>query len=119
MRMVELDELEDIELAEGIRARLVNAASMTVMHAKIEKGAVLPEHSHLHEQVVNVIEGELELTVAGKKFILVPGKVMVLPPHIVHSGRGITECRVIDVFHPIREDLGQPRYESNRDMGLD
>ncbi len=119
MALIELKKLPDLELAEGIYAHAVNTGTMTVLHVTIKKDAVLPEHSHLHEQIVNVVEGELELTVAGEKFHLVPGRVMVLPPHIVHSGKGLTECRVIDVFHPVREDLGQGKFESNRDMGLD
>ena len=52
-----------------------------------------------------VIEGELELTVEGKTHSLVPGVVMVLPPNVPHSGRAVTDVKVVDVFHPAREDF--------------
>jgi quercetin dioxygenase-like cupin family protein len=51
-----------------------------------------------------MIEGEFEFTVAGEKHIMKPGKVFVLPTNIPHGGRALTPCRIIDVFHPVRED---------------
>ena len=82
-----------------------------VLHVKIEEGALLPEHTHYNEQVVNVIEGELELTVDGIKHNLMPGNVMVLEPNIVHSGRAIAACKVIDVFHPVRKDFTASSFD--------
>jgi len=105
MPLVILDDLHDLQIAEGIMARIVTADSMTVAHVRIEAGALLPEHEHPHEQVVNVIEGELELTVEDESCVLKRGKVMVLPPNVPHSGRAITDVLVIDVFHPVREDF--------------
>lgn len=105
MGLLKLDQLPELEIAPGVKARIVTADTMTVMHVNIVAGSDVPEHSHYHEQVVNVIEGELELVVDGKSHNLVPGKVMVLPPNVVHSGKAITECRVVDVFHPVREDF--------------
>jgi quercetin dioxygenase-like cupin family protein len=105
MSLVTLEELPELQIAEGVIARAVTAGTVTVLYAKLTAGAILPEHSHHNEQVVNVIEGELELTVDGQTFSLVPGKVMILPPNIPHSGRAASDCRVIDVFHPVREDF--------------
>lgn len=105
MGLVKLDELPELKIAEGIMGRAVTAGTVTVMHVKLDEGAIIPEHSHYHEQVVNVIEGEMELVVEGVRHNLKPGKVLVLAPNVVHSGRVIKECRVVDVFHPIREDF--------------
>jgi hypothetical protein len=27
-----------------------------------------------------------------------------VPPNVTHSGHAVTECRIIDVFHPVRDD---------------
>jgi quercetin dioxygenase-like cupin family protein len=105
MALVNLETQHELQLAEGVAARVVTAESMTVAHVQIKAGAMLAEHKHPHEQVVNVIEGELELTVEGKPHSLTPGKVMVLPPNVPHAGRAVTDCRVVDVFHPVREDF--------------
>jgi len=110
MGLVKLEELPELKIADGIVGRAVNTETVTVFHVQLTKGAILPEHAHHHEQVVNVIEGELELIVEGALHRLVPGKVMVLPPNIVHSGRVISNCRVIDVFHPVRQDFRGSKF---------
>lgn len=111
MGFVELKDLPELEIAKGIKAHAVNSDTVTVLHVRIEEGALLPEHSHHNEQVVNVIEGELELTVEGKNYILMPGKVMVLEPNVVHSGRALKICKIVDVFHPLRKDFAGSSFE--------
>jgi quercetin dioxygenase-like cupin family protein len=106
MPFLNLHELEEKQIAPGFRGRFVHSESMTFAYWDIEAGAVLPEHSHPHEQVASIIEGELELTVNGEAKVLRPGSVAVaiIPSDATHSGRAITSCRVIDVFYPVRED---------------
>lgn len=107
MGLIDIENLPKIEPGNGVEMRAVTAQTITVAHVKLEEGALVPEHWHYHEQVVNVVEGELELVVDGESFRLVPGKVMVLPPNVSHSGRAVTACRVVDVFHPVRQDLAE------------
>lgn len=92
------------ELLPGAKACFVHAESMTIAHWWFEPGALLPKHSHPHEQVTNLIEGQFELTVAEKVQRLTPGSVLVIPPEAVHSGKAVTATYIIDVFHPVRED---------------
>ena len=110
MGFVELKDLPELEIAKGIKAYAITADTVTVLHVRIEEHALLTEHSHHNEQVVNVIEGELQLTVAGKNYNLTPGNVMVLEPNIVHSGQAVTACRIIDVFHPVRKDFAGSNF---------
>jgi len=105
MSFINLEDLNELEIAPGIVGLIVTAESVTGAHFSIAAGSVLPEHSHVHEQVVNVIEGELELTAEGKTNRLVPGTALVLPPNVPHSGKAVTDVKVIDVFHPVREDF--------------
>ena len=77
---------------------------MTIAHWHFEPGTDLPEHSHPHDQITNIIEGEFELTVDGEREILKSGHYRVISPNAVHSGRSITACRIIDVFSPVRDD---------------
>ncbi len=105
MGFVEIKDLPELVIAKGISANVVTTDTMTVLHVSLDKGALLPEHSHYHEQVINVIEGELELTVSGKNYSLMPGNVMILEPNVPHSGRAIKACKIIDIFHPVRKDF--------------
>ena len=99
-----LKELEERELIPGLHGRLVHSATMTFVYWRIEAGAVLPEHSHPHEQVAHTFSGEFEIVIDGEKQLLTAGTVAVIPGNAKHSGIALTECRIMDAFHPVRED---------------
>lgn len=104
MPLIDLDSLPVREIFPGFRARIVHSGRTSQSWVDIEAGFSFPEHRHPHEQVVNVLEGELELEVDGRLFRLVPGLVFVIPPDTPHAGRAVTACRVLDVFAPTRDD---------------
>ena len=104
MPFVEINSLNEKEVIPGYRGRAIHTGTMTFMYWKVEEGAVMPEHAHMHEQVANVLKGKFELTVDGHTQILEPGKVAVIPPHIKHGGIALTACELLDVFLPQRED---------------
>ena len=105
MSLINLEQVPELKLTNGIRARVANTGNVSVAHVRLDAGAVLAEHAHPHEQIVNVVDGELELTVEGKPFLLTRGQVMVLPPMVPHSGAAKTDVYVVDVFHPVRDDF--------------
>ena len=104
MTFLKLQEIEEKELVPGYRVRFVHSQNMTLAYWTIQAGAALPAHSHPHEQVASVIEGEFEMAVGGETKVIGPGAVVVVPSNTVHSGRAVTNCRIIDAFYPIRED---------------
>ena len=105
MLFIKLDELEQKEPFPGCRMRFVHSENMTLAYWHITPGEPVPAHSHHHEQVVNVIEGKFEMTVGEKTRILESGSVVVIPPDVIHGGKALTDCRIIDVFYPVREDF--------------
>ena len=104
MDKIDLKNIPEKEIVPGYKVKFVHSENMTFAYWDIEAGASLPEHAHMHEQVSNLIEGEFEMTVEGKKQVLKPGSVVVIPSNAAHSGQAITHCRIIDVFYPVRED---------------
>lgn len=104
MPLITLDSLSVREIFPGLRARIVHTARTSQSWVEIDAGAAFPEHQHPHEQVVNVLDGALELTVAGETRTLRRGDVYVIPPDTPHSGRAIERSLVLDVFAPVRDD---------------
>lgn len=100
-----LDAIPAREPFPGYRGRFVHSESMTLAFWDVEEGSVAPDHSHPHEQVMCLIDGEFEFTVGGRTELLRTGAVVVIPPDAPHGGRAVTPCRIIDAFHPVREDL--------------
>ena len=104
MAFVDLDNLKATEVIKGYDAKTVHTGSMTFVYWTVAAGAEMPVHNHLHEQVAHVLSGQFELTVDGETQLLEPGKVAVIPPYVKHGGRAITDCRLLDVFLPERDD---------------
>jgi quercetin dioxygenase-like cupin family protein len=88
----------------GGLVRFVHTQNLTLAYWVFEAGARFPEHSHPHEQVVKVIEGEFEFWLDGAAERMGPGSVGIVPPHAAHWGRALTACRIMDVFYPPRDD---------------
>jgi quercetin dioxygenase-like cupin family protein len=104
MQFHDLKSIAEKEIVPGYKARFVHGDNLTLAYWEVDPGAELPEHNHPHEQVANVLEGRFELIVDGKSQILEPGQVVVIPSDVPHSGKAITPCRLLDVFHPTRDD---------------
>ncbi len=101
---IDIREILGKELIPGFKARFVHSANMTISYWEVTKGSRLPAHQHFHEQISQVTEGKFELTIDGKSMVMEPGKVAIIPSNAVHSGLAITDCRVMDIFCPVRED---------------
>jgi quercetin dioxygenase-like cupin family protein len=101
---IEIAGIEPREIMPGHHARFVHSEHTTHAFWEIEADARLPEHSHPHEQIVNVLEGTYELVVGGEPVVLSAGDTLVIPGGVPHSGRAHTGCRILDVFSPVRQE---------------
>ena len=104
MTFISLDELGTVEPFPGFIGTFLHSENMSVATWQISAGSPFPEHSHPHEQIMMVLKGEFELTVAEETQVMRPGVLAVIPSDDMHSGRALTDCRGIDVCHPVRED---------------
>lgn len=92
------------EIMPGYHGKLVHTENMSIAFWEVEQGAVVPEHSHKNEQIMQVLEGQFEFTLEGKTKTYQPGDLVVIGPHKKHSGKALTPCRLMDVFSPAREE---------------
>jgi quercetin dioxygenase-like cupin family protein len=104
MPLINLSSIPPKDICPGYSARFIHTDSMTFSYLDVKAGASLPEHSHPHEQVAHVLEGEFQLTLDGEPIRFGPGQVIVIPSNVKHSGLAITDCTLLDVFQPVRED---------------
>jgi len=101
--IVDTNALRIIERLPGWRGRYFHSANMTFAHYEFDKGAAIHEHFHPEEEVYEVIDGELEITIDGVAQIARPGLVAVVPSNVRHSVKALTDGRMIVVDHPRRE----------------
>jgi quercetin dioxygenase-like cupin family protein len=104
MTFKDLSRIKSREIVPGFHAKFIHSKNVTIAYWDVEEGAILPEHSHPHEQVANLIEGIFEMTVGDETKIINQGEVTIIPSNMIHKGKAVTKCRIIDIFHPIRED---------------
>ncbi len=76
---------------------------MLVRHT-MEKGWIGARHSHMHEQLVYILRGQIRLSGGGKSFDACAGDSFVVPGGIEHQATALEESEVLDVFTPCRED---------------
>jgi quercetin dioxygenase-like cupin family protein len=78
---------------------------MTFAHYDFIRGSSIHEHFHPEEEIYEVIEGELEITVDGEVQIVRAGLVAIVPPNARHSVKALSDGKVIIVDYPARQDF--------------
>lgn len=106
MPFLDTSSLPVIERLPGWNGRYFHSANMTFAHYDFTRGSSIHEHFHAEEEVYEVIEGELEVTIDGVAQIARQGLVALVPSNVRHSVKALTDGRVIVVDHPARRDFG-------------
>ena len=99
-----ISDIESKEIVKGYYGRFVHMKSFTFAYWEVEAGSEIPVHSHVHEQMMQVVEGKFEFTVDGSTKIYTPGMIVTIPSFVEHGGKAITDCKLTDIFCPVRED---------------
>ncbi|HNW52258.1 MAG TPA: cupin domain-containing protein [Prolixibacteraceae bacterium] len=104
------DETEPQKVNETTQRRLVYTNNLMMVNVEFTDGPTEnpdPLHSHPHEQVSYLTEGEIFLLVGNEeKVYLKAGDHFAIPSNVPHSIHRLTPfVRIIDCFTPIREDF--------------
>lgn len=99
-----LTDIPTREIRPGFFGKMVHGEKSTLAIWDIKKGSRLPEHSHPHEQITLILEGELEMIIGGEKFMMTSGATHAIPSNVPHSAFAHTDAKVIDSFAPSRDD---------------
>jgi quercetin dioxygenase-like cupin family protein len=94
-----IDVLDKIQ-----RKTLVYGEKTLLTEFRLAKGAVLPEHSHSHEQTGYLVSGRIDLTIGGETHRVGPGGSWCIPGNVAHRAIAHEDSVAIEVFSPVRED---------------
>jgi len=111
MPFIDTNTIAIKEPRPGWKGRFFSSEAMTFGHYEIDAGAWIHAHDHANEEVWHVLEGQLEVTIAGETRIAGPGSVAVVPPNTTHSVRALTAGRAIVVDQPRRDEIGGIRTD--------
>lgn len=96
---VELEQLNPL-----IDRQMVTGESLMLARVLLKKGAVVPEHSHVNEQVTYILDGALKFWIDNREIVVRSGEVLCIPPHMPHKAEALEDTVDLDVFYPPRQD---------------
>ena len=103
MTFIDTRELPVIARKPGWRGRFFDSPSMSFVQYEFDAGASIHEHFHPQEEVWQIVEGELDITIDGVTRRVGPASVAIAPPNTKHSAVAVTDGRAFIVDHPLRE----------------
>ncbi len=91
--------------APGIEMSVLAGAGTMANWVRIEPNGGVPMHSHPHEQLGLVLEGQITMNIGGASTVIKQGMCYRIPGTVPHEGiAGPQGCLVVDIFAPLRED---------------
>jgi quercetin dioxygenase-like cupin family protein len=106
-RHVPWDSLPWEEVTGSIRRRIVNGDAMMIAQVFLDKGAVVPKHSHLNEQITYIVSGALHFRLGenlDREVTVRAGEVLHIPAHLPHEATALEDTLDVDIFSPPRAD---------------
>ena len=104
MQVHHWNEQEVEQLNALLGRQVLHTEHMTISRLTLTKGAVVPEHHHINEQVTTVVQGKLLFLMEGKEQIVNAGESLVIPPNVPHRVETLEDSIAVDTFVPRRED---------------
>jgi quercetin dioxygenase-like cupin family protein len=108
MPFINIDQIPAFEVLPGVRIRAPHGGNLMLSYLEMEQGAVVPRHSHPHEQGGILLKGKMELTIGDDVRVVEPGAMYLIPPNVAHKAIAVDgPVVVLDVFSPVREDYAE------------
>lgn len=95
------------EVTPSMHRKIVWGEKLMIAKMKFKDGFVVPLHHHIHEQVTQVISGQMRFWFGENKeqvMDLYPGDVVVIPSNLPHEALMIGEVEEVDTWSPPRQD---------------
>jgi unsaturated pyranuronate lyase len=100
-----LGDESPIAIWDGVVARHVEGATVSIAVVELDPGVRVPEHHHVHEQLGIVLRGSVTFRIGDETRELGPGGTWRIPPDVPHEVvAGPDGAEVLDAFAPARDD---------------
>lgn len=80
-----LSKIIDYQEKSVVSKEIIKKDTGTITVFAFDKGEGLSEHTAPFDALVQVLEGVLELTIAGEVYILEKGDIIVMPANVPHA----------------------------------
>jgi quercetin dioxygenase-like cupin family protein len=94
-------------LKPDLARRVISTERMMLAQVYLEKGCVVPKHSHENEQLTYIVEGLLRFWLGedeSETVDVAAGEVLHIPSHLPHRAEALETTLDVDIFCPPRQD---------------
>ena len=101
------DDMPIETVTDAISRRVVTGDRSMVAHVYLDKGAVVPRHSHDNEQFTYILAGALHFWIGEDESHEVDvraGEILHIPSNVPHKAEALEDTFDVDVFTPPRQD---------------
>ncbi len=90
-----IDKLIDYQEKSVVSTEIVKKETGTITMFAFDEGEGLSEHSAPFDATVQVIDGTLELTIDGEKYLVNKGDMIIMPANVPHALHAQTKVKMI------------------------
>jgi len=109
MNVSKIFEAKVFEVKPGRKRRILHTDRLMMVAFDFADGPAAnpdPPHSHPHEQVTYVAEGEVLFFIDDESARLAPGDMVAVPSDRPHTIQLLTQtARLVDTFTPLRQEF--------------
>lgn len=107
VRLHRWDDMPRDRVTDQISRRVITGKRMMLAHVYLDKGAIVPQHSHENEQITYILEGALRFWLGAdgtEEVVVRAGEVLTIPSNVPHRAEALEDTLDVDVFSPPRQD---------------
>ena len=97
-------QVPEEQLNPSVSRQMIHGETMTIARLRLRKGAIVPLHHHVNEQITMLEQGKLRFVIAGQEQIVIGGQALTIPPNAPHLVEALEDSLATDLFSPVRED---------------
>jgi quercetin dioxygenase-like cupin family protein len=91
-------------LKGGLSRQVLHCDSVTIARLRLDRGALVPRHSHPNEQISTIEAGRLRFIFDDREIDAGPGEFVRIPSGVPHAVEALENSVAVDFFAPVRED---------------
>jgi quercetin dioxygenase-like cupin family protein len=104
------DDIPRETVTDDIARRLFTGERMMLAQVYLDRGAIVPWHSHENEQLTWILSGALRFLVGEEgsddvqDIVVSAGEVLFIPSNVPHRAEALEDTVDVDIFSPPRRD---------------
>jgi len=101
------DDMPKERVSDLLERRLITGERMMLAHVYLDKGCIVPRHSHENEQITYILKGALRFWLGEdeqEEIVVRAGEVLLIPSNLPHKAEALEDTLDVDIFSPPRQD---------------